>query len=96
MEINPVKKDIHHLLDQIAVAYDQNLVLSYSYDDLTYKMIIDFYPRTNLPIQTLVRHIETNYSVEYVHVKNSYTKLSIIIKFGKYSLNPLRKSILRL
>lgn len=90
-----VKKNVCELLDQISLAYDQNLVLAYSYDDLTHKVIVEFYPRTNLPIQTLVRHIETHYATEYVHVKNSYTKLSLHIKFGKYTVNQLQKSIFR-
>lgn len=96
MEEKRPKKSIAELLDQMALAYDRDLILGYSYDDLTYKLIIEFYPRNNLPIQTLVRHIETNYAVEYVHVKNSYTKLLICVKFGKYTLNSVHKTIVRL
>ena len=89
------KKTISHLLDELALAYDRDLVLGYSYDDLSHKVVIDFYPRTNLPIQTLVRHIETSYPIEYVHVKNNHTKLIIEIKIGKWIIAPL-KSIIRL
>lgn len=95
MEERQPKKPLADLLDQLALAYILDLVLGYTYNCETLKLIVEFYPRTNMPIQTLVRHIETNYAVEYVHVKNSYTKLVLCIKIGKYSLNPIQKSIVR-
>jgi hypothetical protein len=92
MEVKQPKKPITDLFDQLALAYKQDLLLGYAYSSETLKLNVRFYPRTNMPIQTLVRHIETTYPVEYVHVKNCYTELVLCIKFGKYSLNPIQKS----
>lgn len=78
-----MKKTLDDLLDQMMLAYDRGLITAFTYDNLAHRVIMGFMLPANIPVQTLVTHIELCYPTEYVCVKNNPWGLQIEIKLDK-------------
>lgn len=91
------------MLRQFCYAYDHDLILSYSYNGFNNRIMLELHPHTNVPVQTLARHIETCYHVaQPVVVKTNQwgVALEIVLDQSHLATTPAttirwRKGILR-
>jgi hypothetical protein len=87
----PQKKSIDHMLRQFCYAYDHDLILSYSYNSFNGRVVLELHPHTNIPVQTLARHIETCYPVARpVDVKTNEwgVALEIVLDQSHFTMAP--------
>lgn len=75
-----MKKPIENLLRQIKDAHKGNLLLGYVYDPTNRHLAIQFCRGSNMPIQTLVKHIETCYPIRDIQVLHCDGSVLITMK----------------